>query len=68
MQIREEELSPDHLKTAETRKTIATLHLEQGKHAEALKVYKDVLTIKEKVLGCEHPGLGHHLHHCTYMK
>ena len=39
----------------------------QGKHAAALELYSKVLTIKEKVLGRNHPVVANTYNKCAHL-
>ena len=47
----------DHPFTADGANNLASLHVSQGKYAEAEPLYKRALAIVEKTLGVEHPNV-----------
>ena len=54
LNIRLKVFGPDHLDTAKAHESIAIVHAQQGKHAEAVESFKEVLAITETVLGHKH--------------
>ena len=49
-------LGPDHPDTLATVNNLAGVLNDQGEHAEAEKMYRDVLAVQRRVLGPEHPS------------
>jgi hypothetical protein len=48
-------LGPEHPDTLATANNLATALGHQGKHAEAVTVYRELLPIVRRVMGPEHP-------------
>ena len=55
LHIREQQLGPDHLQTAETMHDLARLREVQGNRDEAKPLYEHALAVREHIFGPEHP-------------
>jgi hypothetical protein len=53
--IYEQQAGPDHPSTATSLDSLAGLHQEQGKYAEAEPLHQRALAICEQQLGASHP-------------
>jgi len=67
LQIREQQLGPDHPDTATSLNNLALLYENQGKYAQAELLVVRTLAIYEQQLGPEHPRTAISLTHLGYI-
>lgn len=61
LQIREQQLGPDHPDVALTLNNLAILYKNQALYAQAEPLYQRALHISEQTLGANHPEVAHYL-------
>jgi tetratricopeptide (TPR) repeat protein/transcriptional regulator with XRE-family HTH domain len=67
LQIREQQLGPEHPETAYPLNGLANLYRDQGKYAEAEPLYQRALRIREQQLGPEHPLVAYPLNNLAIL-
>jgi hypothetical protein len=61
LKTREKTFGPEHLATAESLSGLASLRNAEGHLVDAELCYRRSLTIREKILGYDHPSIGNNL-------
>ena len=63
VQIQQRVLGRNHPLTADTKNNIALLYKDQAKYLEALQMHEEVLEVRLKIFGPDHPSVA-----TTYVK
>ena len=67
LQIREQQLGPDHPDTASSLNNLALLYSNQGKYEQAEPLYQHALAICEQQLGPDHPDTARSLNNLAAL-
>ena len=65
--IRKKVLGPGHLDVASSLNNLAVLYKDQGRYAEAEKLFQRSQTITEKAVGPEHPDMARNLNNLALL-
>ncbi|EFH79692.1 FxSxx-COOH system tetratricopeptide repeat protein [Ktedonobacter racemifer] len=67
LQIREQQVGPDHPDVAQSLNNLANLYSDQGKYAEAEPLHQRALQIREQQVGPDHPDVAQSLNNLALL-